>query len=62
MQKCGYDEMMLNAITAGDFWKDPDVLVYRRKLLQLLPQMDIALKPDAKAVRDALREAVAEEG
>jgi hypothetical protein len=54
--------MMLNAITAGDFWKDPDVLVYRRKLLQLLPQMDIALKPDAKAVRDALREAVAEEG
>src|SRR5271169_6491005 len=62
LQKCGYDEMMLNAITAGDFWKDPDVPVYRRKLLQLLPQMDIALKPEAKTVRDALREAVAEEG
>jgi hypothetical protein len=57
----GYSEMMLNAIKVGDFWKDPGVPIYRHRLLQLLPKIDLALKPEARAVRDALRESVAED-
>ena len=58
----GYAEMTLNAIKVGDFWRDPDVPVYRERLLRLLPKIDIALEPEAAAVRAAIREAVAEDG
>ena len=57
-----YDEMMLDAVELGDFWKDPDARIYQETLLELLPKMDLALKPEARAVRDAIRNAIAEDG
>jgi hypothetical protein len=63
LQMLGYDEMMLNAITVGDYWKrDPDVPIYQETLLRLLPEIDLRLKPEAKSVRDAICEALAERG
>jgi len=63
LQMLGYDEMMLNAITVGDYRKrDPDVPIYQETLLRLLPEIDLPLKPEAKSVRDAICEALAERG
>jgi hypothetical protein len=62
LQTCGYAEMMLNAIKVGGFWKDPDVTIYRKSLLQLLPKIDMALKPEVAAVRAAIHEGIAEDG